>query len=129
MRGRLVLVDLSKDGHLVVDCFRLPAQEADRQASYIASEGQLRSWQHAYCQAGIVRGGEAACPSAEVTRHELVADLRGPRTYALKAKVTHLGNSLVGSPSAPSNISAFAVLPHHTRILDRVAILACTKCG
>ena len=32
-------------------------------------------------QAGIVRGGEAACPSAEVTRHELVADLRGPRTF------------------------------------------------
>ena len=29
-------------------------------------------------QSAIIRGGEAACPGAEVTGHELIADLRRP---------------------------------------------------
>ena len=33
---------------------------------------------------------EAACPSAKVARDELIADFRGPRTYGLEAKITHL---------------------------------------
>jgi hypothetical protein len=43
-------------------------------------------------------GGAAACSCPEVTRHELIADLRRSRTYALETKVAHLGNSLVGRP-------------------------------
>ena len=117
MCGHFVLVDLSKDSRLVVDCvcLRFPPEQAGRQACNFTSESQLRSRHHTHRQFRIVRGGEAACPGAEITRHKLIADLRGPRTYALETKVTHLGNSLVGSPLAPSDINAFAVRPHHLK--------------
>jgi hypothetical protein len=46
MCGQLVLVDLSKDCRLVVDCLRLPPDSASRQARNFPGEGQLRSWQH-----------------------------------------------------------------------------------
>ena len=94
MHSQLVLVDLSKNGRLVVDRLHLPPEQASRQASNLASEGQLRTRHYTHGQSGIIRGSEAACPGAEVTGHELIADLRGPRTYALEAKVAHLGKSL-----------------------------------
>ena len=98
MRGQLILVDLSKNGRPVVDRLRPPAEQAGRQARNLASEGQLRTGHYTHRQSGIIRGSEAACPCAKVTSHELIADLRGSRTYALEAKVAHLGNSLVGRP-------------------------------
>ena len=89
MCGRLVLVDLSKDCR-PVDGLRLPPQQASRQARNFPGEGQFRSRHHTHRESEIFRGGEAARPGAEVAGHELIADLRGPRTYALEAKVTHL---------------------------------------
>jgi Bacterial AMP nucleoside phosphorylase N-terminus len=89
MCGRLVLVDLSKDCR-PVDGLRLPPQQASRQARHFPGEGQFRSRHHTDRESEIFRGGEAARPGAEVAGHELIADLRGPRTYALEAKVTHL---------------------------------------
>ena len=56
----------------------------------LSGEGQFRSRHHTHRESEIFRGGEAARPGAEVAGHELIADLRGPRTYALEAKVTHL---------------------------------------
>src|ERR1700683_2963355 len=89
MRCQLILVDLTKDGGLVVDGLGLPPQKSGRQACNVAGESQLRSWQHAYRQSRVIRGGEPARSRPEVTRHELVTDFRRPRPYALKAKVTH----------------------------------------
>src|SRR6266566_8324034 len=108
MRGRLVLVDLSKDRRLVVDCLCLPPEHAGLHARNIASEGQLRSRQHTHRQSGIIRRGEATCSGAEVTRHEPIGDLRGARTYAMEAKVTHLWNSPLGK--APQLTQAYSFL-------------------
>ena len=41
----------------MVDCLCLPPEQAGRRALKIASEGQLRSWQHAHRQSGIIRTG------------------------------------------------------------------------
>ena len=78
MCGRLLLVDLSKDCRPVADGLRLPPQQASRQARNFPGEGQFRSRRHTHREFEIFCGGEAARPGAEVTRHELVADLRGP---------------------------------------------------
>jgi len=120
-RGRLVVVDLSKDGRLVVDRLRPPPEQTGRHARNLASEGQFRTRHYTHRQSGIIRSGKAACSGAEVTCREPIADLRRSRTYALEAKVAHLGISLVGSPSAPRDISAFAVLPHHTKSYESKA--------
>ncbi len=77
MCGKLVLVDLSKDCGLVVDGLRLPPEQACGHAHNFPGECQFRSRHYTHRQSKIIRGGEAACPSAEVTRHELIADLRG----------------------------------------------------
>src|SRR5690348_10767928 len=86
MRGQLVLVDLTEDRGLVIDRLGLPAQQAGRQAGHVAGEGQLGSGPDTDGQSGIVGGGEPACSRPEVARDELVADLRRPRSHALKAK-------------------------------------------
>jgi hypothetical protein len=90
MSGQPLLIDLSKDGRLVVNPPRLPPEETSQQARNFSGEGKFRSRHHTHCQSGIIRGGEGACPSAKVARYELIADLRGARTYSLEAKVTHL---------------------------------------
>src|SRR4029077_13567618 len=48
MCGRLVLVDLSKDCRLVVDCPRVPPEQTSRQARNFPGEGQLRSRHHTH---------------------------------------------------------------------------------
>jgi hypothetical protein len=78
MCGRPVLVDLSKDCRLVIDCLRFPTEEASWQARNFPGKGQFRSRHHTHCQSKIIRGGEAACAGAEITRYEFISDLRGP---------------------------------------------------
>ena len=80
-----------------------------RQDGNFAGEGQFRSRHQTHRQFGIIDGGEAACSGAEVMRHELIANLRGSRTYTVEAKVTHFWNSLVGSPQPQQDIIALAV--------------------
>src|SRR5579864_5824842 len=89
MGGQLILVDLTEDRGLVVDRLGLPPQKTGRQAGNFAGEGQLGSGPDANGQTGIVGGGEPARSRPEVARDELVADLRRPRSHALKAKVAH----------------------------------------
>src|SRR5262245_41240724 len=74
-------------------------------------EGQFRSRHHTHRQSEIIGGGEAACPGAEVTGHELIADLCRPRPDEFKAVVTHCGNSLSEAPSS-TNFSAPSIHPH-----------------
>ena len=99
MCGRLVLVDLSKNCRPVADVLRLPSQQASRQARNFPGEGQFRSRHHTNRHAGIFRGGEAARPGAEISRHQLIADFRRPRAHALEAKVTHWQSFLPGRSS------------------------------
>src|ERR1039457_4994942 len=89
MRGQLLLVDLAKDGGVMVDGLGLPAEEPGRQASDFARECQLRAWQQTHRHADIVGSGKATRSSPEITRHKLVADFGGSRSHALEAKVTH----------------------------------------
>ena len=62
-RGRLVVVDLSKDGRLVVDRLRPPPEQTSRQARDLASEGQPRTRHYAHRPSGIMRGGKATMPA------------------------------------------------------------------
>src|SRR5271165_7398827 len=89
MRSHLVLVHLAEDGGLVVDSLGFPAEQAGRQAGNLIGKGQFGAGQNTDCQSWIVRGGKPASSRPEVTCYELIADLRRPRTHALKAKVTH----------------------------------------
>ena len=75
----LVFVDLSKDCRPVVGRLFIPPEQATWQARNVLGEGQFRSGRHADRQFKFVGGGEPACPGAEVTCHELVANLRRPR--------------------------------------------------
>ena len=99
MCGRFVPVDLSEDCRLVVERFRLPPEQAVREDGDLSGKCQFRTRHQTNCHIGIIERSEAAGPGAEVTRHQLVADLCGSRMYALEAKVTHFWDSLlVGSP-------------------------------
>ena len=115
MCGQLVLVDLSKDCRLVVDCLRLPPEWASRQAGNLPGEGQFCSRHHAHRQAKIIRGGKAACSGAEVSGHELVADFAGRERTLWRLKSHICRTPSLEAPSAPLDISVFAVLPHHTK--------------
>src|SRR5690348_232086 len=117
MRGQLVLVDLTEDRGLVIDRLGLPSQKAGRQAGNFAGEGQLGPGPHADGQTGIVGGGEPACSRPEVARDELVADLRRPRSHALKAKVTH--GRLLSSRVEPGASATQAPQPTPTTIWSK----------
>jgi SAM-dependent methyltransferase len=118
MCGHCVLVQLPEDCRLVVDCLRLPAEQAGRQARHFAGEGQFRSRHYAHRQSKIIRGGEAACPGAEVTRHELIAHLRGARPYTLEAKVTHFLELPCWKPLQPYRILAHSWSARIPQIFD-----------
>ena len=68
MCGCRFLVDLPKDCRPVVGCLRIPPEKAIRQDGNFAGEGQFRSRHQTHRQFGIIGGGEAACPGAEVLR-------------------------------------------------------------
>jgi hypothetical protein len=56
----------------------------------------------------LLRGqlkGEAAGSGAEVVRDELVANLRGSRTYAVEAKITHFWTPLLEALSPSTTLA------------------------
>ena len=79
-----------------------------RQDGNFAGEGQFRSGHQTHRQFGIIDGGEAACSGAEVMRQELIANLRGSRTYAVEAK-SHISATPLLEPQPQQDIIALAV--------------------
>ena len=73
----------------MVDFLGLPIKQAGWQASNFAGEGELGAWHQAYCHAEVVDIGEAARSGTKITCHKFITHFRGPRLYALEAKVTH----------------------------------------
>jgi hypothetical protein len=74
--GRLVLVNLSKDGRPMADSLCLPAQQAGGQAHDLACERELRARPDAHRQSGVVCRGESAGSGPEIAGHKLVGDFR-----------------------------------------------------
>lgn len=95
MCGRLVFVNLSEDCRLVIERFCPPPEQAVREDGYLSGKCQLRSWHKANGYVRVIERSKAARAGAEVARHQLIADLGGPRTNALEAKVAHFWDSLV----------------------------------
>ena len=105
MRGRLVLVDLSKDGRLVVDRLRPPPEQTGRQARNLASEGQFRTRHYTHRQSGIIRSGKARVPVPK----SRVASL-SPTFAGRERTLWRLKSHISGSPSLE------ALQPHETLV-------------
>ena len=76
-----------------------------RKGGNFFGERQFRAWHQTNGQFGIIYGGEAARPSAEVVGHQFIADLCRSRTYTLEAKVTHFGDSPSWKPQPSQTLS------------------------
>ena len=115
MRGRLVLVDLSKDCRPVADVLRLLPQQASRQARNFPGEGQFRSGitHTASSRSSAAEKPRVPVPKSRVTSLSLTFAGRERTLWRLKS---HISRIPIGSPFSPSHISALAVLPHHTKL-------------
>jgi hypothetical protein len=75
MGSRVVLVDLPKDGHRVLEHLRHPAEQpAAYAAPYRGCKGKLCSWKNANRRVGIFRCSEPARAGIEVTGSQFLAN-------------------------------------------------------
>src|SRR4029453_4036255 len=99
MLERFVFIHLPEDCSCVIKSFHLPSyQEARIFKCHRVGKRKLRPWKDTNRNRSIFCRSKPARAGTKVVCGEFVADLRRSRPYGLKAVVTHLGNSLVGSP-------------------------------
>src|SRR5712691_763605 len=123
MRVRPLAIDLPEARRLLAD-FAVGQEAVGGLAHRVLFEGKLGARTKAYRDARRADRREAAGEGVgEVGGHQFVADLSGPRRYAIETVVAHLGPSSGCSAAGGALQPAKTITPPWRRFVETCAIL------